>query len=124
MKGNECLALPGTFPLFLSFGFYNPWCKGHKCDEFLSLTISLCFSDTFMLVSINKLSSGTYIFQNLTSYLEITDTFQLWEKSITTFILSYYRYLISKYNDGHGTFQKKDNLLLLYDSYVYLFFRL
>ena len=34
----------------------------HKCNVFLSLILSLCFSDTLMPVSIIKLYKGTYIF--------------------------------------------------------------
>ena len=38
--------------------------------------------------NLNKISLGTYIFQILTSYAEMTDTSQLWGKPIMTFILS------------------------------------
>ena len=41
-----------------------------------------------MSVLIIKLTASTYIFQILTSYVCMTDTFQLWEEPIMTFILA------------------------------------
>ena len=49
-KDNEHLALLGTCPTLLITWIYNLQCKGHTCDAFLSLTLSLCFFDTFMPV--------------------------------------------------------------------------
>ena len=86
-KDNACHT-SWNFSTLLITLTYNPWCKGNKCNVLLLLTLSLWFSDTFMPVSIIKLSSGTYIFQILTSYVEMTDTFLLRETPIMTFILS------------------------------------
>ena len=67
------------FPTLLITSIYDLWCKGHKCDLFGSLKLSICFLDRIMGVAIIWKSSYS-TFSNYKWYAEMTDTCQLWGK--------------------------------------------